>query len=63
MATQRVADRQLKAGEWWRGQRTGAAPERVQLAERVRATVDAAAVGARDGFETALERVGVRPLL
>jgi len=31
----------------------------VQLAERVRAAVDAAAGAGRDGFETALERVGV----
>jgi len=57
--TQRTADHQLKAGEWRRGQRTGAAPKRVQLAERVRAAVDAAAGAGRDGFETALDRVGV----
>jgi len=57
--TQRMPDHQLKAGEWRRGQRTGAAPERVQLAERVRAAVDAAAGAGRDGFETALDRAGV----
>ncbi|WP_432485825.1 relaxase/mobilization nuclease domain-containing protein [Kineococcus esterisolvens] len=57
--TQRTADHQLSAGEWRRGQRTGAAPERVQLAERVRAAVDAAAGAGREGFEAALERAGV----
>ncbi|WP_432503453.1 relaxase/mobilization nuclease domain-containing protein [Kineococcus arenarius] len=57
--TQRVADHQLSAGEWRRGQRTGAAPERVQLAERVRAAVEAAAGAGREGFEAALERAGV----
>ncbi|WP_432498183.1 relaxase/mobilization nuclease domain-containing protein [Kineococcus auxinigenes] len=57
--TQRTADHQLSAGEWRRGQRTGAAPERVQLAERVRAAVDAAAGTGRDGFEAALDRAGV----
>ncbi|WP_432537712.1 relaxase/mobilization nuclease domain-containing protein [Kineococcus arenarius] len=57
--TQRTADHQLSAGEWRRGQRTGAAPERVQLAERVRAAVDAAAGAGREGFEAALDRAGV----
>ncbi|WP_432507525.1 relaxase/mobilization nuclease domain-containing protein [Kineococcus arenarius] len=57
--TQRTADHQLSAGEWRRGQRTGAAPERVQLAERVRAAVDAAAGAGREGFEAALQRAGV----
>ncbi|WP_432548403.1 relaxase/mobilization nuclease domain-containing protein [Kineococcus sp. SYSU DK004] len=57
--TQRAADHQLSAGEWRRAQRTGAAPERVQLAERVRAAVEAAAGAGREGFEAALERAGV----
>ncbi|WP_432498667.1 relaxase/mobilization nuclease domain-containing protein [Kineococcus gypseus] len=57
--SQRTADHQLSAGEWRRGQRTGAAPERVQLAERVRAAVDAAAGAGREGFEAALQRAGV----
>ncbi|WP_432524221.1 relaxase/mobilization nuclease domain-containing protein [Kineococcus sp. SYSU DK006] len=57
--SRRSADHQLTAGEWRRGQRTGAAPERVQLAERVRAAVEASAGGGREGFEAALQRAGV----
>ncbi|WP_380176997.1 relaxase/mobilization nuclease domain-containing protein (plasmid) [Kineococcus sp. DHX-1] len=57
--TKRAPDHQLSAGEWRRGQRTGATPERVQLAERVRAAVDAAAGTGRNGFEVALQRADV----
>lgn len=58
-ASKRVSDHQVTQGEHRRATRTARAPERVLLADRVRAAREAAAGYGRQGFEAALDEAGV----
>lgn len=58
--TRRAVDHQTTQGEHRKGARTGQTPERVSLAQRVRAARDTAAGFGREGFEDALTRAGVQ---
>lgn len=58
-ATKRRQDHQVTQGEYRRGERTGKAPERVRLADRVREARDGAQGQGRAGFEAALTSAGV----